>query len=332
MRDEAACARQRRRHRGHRLVPQHPDAMKTFRHHLQSVFVAMICAAVASGAPAWMRRTYYIGNSVTDTLRPVELAALAASRDFSNVWGRHIVWGAALDYIWNNQTNGFYDPPFGASSNALATFVWDVLSIQPFDRQLTSDTDYAGRFINTGLPHNSNMQVYVYSRWPRQSRFQSRGYDAWWLTNYSILVTGSFETRDYFQKLVNALRANWTNVLRYPPLLVPVGDSMYTFNQHIKAGHVPGITNIAQLYSDDIHLTSTGAYLAACAYFATLYQESPIGLAYDGYGLTDPALAAIIQTCVWDTVLFHPYSGVTPEPGALAVLLLVMLATWRPPV
>lgn len=305
--------------------------MKISRHYLQIVAAATLLAGIACGAPALVTRTYYIGNSVTHTLRPDELAALAASRGFSNVWGRHIVWGATLDYIWNNQTNGFYDPPFGASSNALANFVWDVVSIQPFDRQLDPDTDYAGRFINTSLPHNSNMQVYVYSRWPRTSRFQSRGYDAWWLTNYSILLTGSFETRDYFQKLVNKLRANWTNVLLQPPLLVPVGDCMFTFNQHIKAGHVPGITNITQLYSDDIHLTSTGAYLAACAYFATLYQESPIGLAYDGYGLTDPALAAIIQTSVWDTVLFHPYSGVTPEPGALAVLMLAMLALRRIP-
>lgn len=293
------------------------------------VLAATACAAIASGAPAFLLRTYYIGNSVTDTLRPAELAALAASRGFSNVWGRHVIWGASLDYIWNKQTNGFFDPPFGASSNALANFIWDAVSLQPFDKPLTTDTDYAGRFINAGMPHNSNMQVYVYSRWPRTTRFQSVGYDAWWLTNYSVLLSGSFETRDYFQKLVNALRANWTNVLRDPPLLVPVGDSMYTFNQHIKAGRVPGITNIVQLYSDDIHLNSTGAYIAACAYFATLYQESPIGLAYAGYGLTDPALAAIIQTSVWDTVLFHPYSGVTPEPGVLAVLLPAMLALRR---
>ena len=54
-------------------------------------------------------RTYFIGNSVTDTIRYGALAKLAASRGHTLTWGRDMIPGAPLSWLW--------DPPRMGSRN-----------------------------------------------------------------------------------------------------------------------------------------------------------------------------------------------------------------------
>ena len=61
--------------------------------------------------------------------------------------------------------------------------------------------------------------------------------------------------------------------------MVPVGHVMYGLNQWMKAGKVPGYTDIKQLFADGIHLNNVGSYVVGCTYFATLYKQSPAGIA-----------------------------------------------------
>ena len=95
------------------------------------------------------------------------------------------------------------------------------------------------------------------------------------------------------------------------PLLVPVGHVMNALHTQMKAGQVPGYTSIYQFYKDGIHLNEAGSYLVGCTYFATLLQQSPVGLPTAPYGAIPPALAEIIQKTVWQVVTAHPDSGVT---------------------
>jgi len=292
-------------------------------------FAFLLFFTLASLCGAHTNRVYFIGNSVTATIRQEQLAQLAASRGHQMTWGRHIIYGAPLQYIWDNPTNGFWQEPFGTPTNALSYYQWDALSIQPFDRLLPSDTNYASLFINAGMPHNSNMQVYIYSRWPRQSNF-SPTYSGTWNKIYYGSSGLYLETRDYFQKVVLALRREWTNRLAKPILLVPVGDTMYNLDQKINAGQIPGFTSIRQLYADDIHLNDTGAYVVACVYYSTVFAESCEGLPSAPYNLdAGTPIVGIIQTTAWDTVLFHPYSGVIPEPASVLVLLAAAVACRR---
>jgi len=292
------------------------------------MYAGLCLLALALPAAADSMRMYFIGNSVTHTIRHEQFAQLAAYRGHTLTWGRHIIFGMPLDYIWNNPTNGFWQEPFGTPTNALPFYQWDALSLQPFDRLLPSDTNFASLFINAGMPLNSNMQVYIYSRWPRQSNF-SPTYSSTWNKIYYGSPGLYLETRDYFQKVVLALCREWTNRLAKPMLLVPVGDTMYNIDQKINAVHVPGFTSIRQLYADDIHLNDTGAYLVACVYYSTVFAESCEGLPSAPYNLdAGTPVVGIIQTTAWDTVLFHPYSGVVPEPAA-AVLLLAIAALRR---
>ncbi len=57
---------------------------------------------------------------------------------------------------------------------------------------------------------------------------------------------------------------------------------------------------------DHSHPNLLGAYLASATIYATLYDESPVGLEYDYFGRIDPDIAAYLQQVAADTVAeFH---------------------------
>ena len=287
---------------------------------------------LASIGLARTNRIYYIGNSVTDLIRYDALVQLATNRGHTVLWGRQMIPGAPLSWLWEHPADGFVQSPYGPPTNALPYFPWDILSLQPFDRQLSGsdgDTNMASAFINLAMPHNSNMQVYVYSRWPRQENF-SPDYDGVWEMTYSGGWGAQLESRDFFQKVLLALRPVWTNRLNKTILMVPVGDTIYNLNQKIKAGLVPGFNTVTQLYMDAIHFNDTGAYLVGCTYYSTMFKETPIGLPSSPYNIAASVpIVGIIQSTVWQTVLNHPYSGVVPEPASAGLAALLAAGLWR---
>jgi hypothetical protein len=52
-------------------------------------------------------RTYFVGNSVTDTIRYGSLAKLAGSRGHTLTWGRDMIPGAPLSWLWQHPDDGF---------------------------------------------------------------------------------------------------------------------------------------------------------------------------------------------------------------------------------
>ena len=52
---------------------------------------------------------------------------------------------------------------------------------------------------------------------------------------------------------------------------------------------------------DGSHPTLAGSYLAACVFFAVLFDESPVGIAADLKGLTGPEVT-LLQTTAWEVV------------------------------
>src|SRR4028118_1522970 len=56
---------------------------------------------------------YFVGNSVTDTIRYESLQKLAESRGHKHISGRHMIPGAPLDWIWTHSDSGFQNEPFG---------------------------------------------------------------------------------------------------------------------------------------------------------------------------------------------------------------------------
>jgi hypothetical protein len=286
-------------------------------------------------------RVYYIGNSVTDTVRYGELAKLAATRGVKLDWGRTMIPGAPLEWIFTHPNDGFREEPYGTWTNALSHFAWDAVSLQPFDRQLhgkdkdgrdLGDVMLIKQFAEMAAQMNPEVQIYIYARWPRVTSggkgtpFDKNDYDpakpgsgndlskvddftARWEAKYTGGWDSSNETRDYFETLLREVR-NEASFLKKQPLMVPVGQVMNALHAQMKAGKVPGYSSIHQFYKDGIHLNEAGSYLVGCTYFATLLKQSPAGLPAAPYGAIDPALAETIQQTVWQVVAGHPDAGV----------------------
>lgn len=291
-------------------------------------------------------RVYFVGNSVTDTINYDGLAALAASRGIKYEWGRHMIPGAPLSWIvnrtWAGMDEGFRSKPYGNVKNAVENHAWDIISLQPFDRKLVStnkdgvaegDLAMIQKIIEPAIAKNADVQVYVYSRWPRMTmsgksvKYDKDAYrddepgesfdlaklDDWsdlWARSFDTKTqAGAVESRAYFEAVVEGVRqAN--PKMNKPVLMVPVGDVMDALHRKMKAGQVPGYTSIWQLYKDGIHLNAQGSYLVGCTYFATLHKQSPVGLPTEPYKLTDPSLAKVIQETIWEVVKEHALTGI----------------------
>jgi len=135
--------------------------MGKLRTFLAWLFVAgtMLCAAARAEEPL---RVYFIGNSVTDTINYKALSELATSRKHKIVWGRHMIPGAPLSWLWEHPNDGFKEEPFGYPTNALPNYQWDVISLQPFDRHLENkdgDIEMARKYIDLALPKSPDAQI-----------------------------------------------------------------------------------------------------------------------------------------------------------------------------
>ncbi|CAA9444144.1 MAG: hypothetical protein AVDCRST_MAG64-4398 [uncultured Phycisphaerae bacterium] len=273
-------------------------------------------------------RVYHIGNSVTDTIRYPALKEMVASAGDTYAYGRHMIPGAPLEWIFKHPDSGFKEET-GYYPEALRDHAWDVLTLQPFDRQLTSDDgtgdlEVATKLIDLALPKSPGLRVYVYQRWPRRLGDEKKGYTldyaGQWAKKYTRGWDGTNETRDYFERLTRALR-DARPALEHPVQLVPVGDVLLELDRRMKAGQVPGFKGVEELYHDGIHFNNVGSFVVGTTFLATLYRQDPAGSDPAAYAVKKEShdgdisaeLAKAIQACAWDVVREHPLAGVAEE-------------------
>jgi hypothetical protein len=300
--------------------------MKLLLRFLLAIAAALVgsnaSAAQDDAAPPASLRVFFIGNSVTDNINYEGLAALARSRGIEQIWGRHMIPGSPLRFIWNNPEGGFRRSPYGSARDALSKHPWDVVTLQPFDRKLDLPADQADlpvlkEIIDTALTQNPRTRFLIYSRWPRmRQNGKSLPYDPGafdpnkpggpvdlatidpyekiWLRPYTGGWDGTNETRDYFERVVSALRAAYPEIQDQIEL-VPVGDTLLALDRAMRAGQVPGYTNVFQFYKDTIHVNPLGSYTTGCVFFAKVYGQSPVGLPTRPYGDFPEALTRLIQ-------------------------------------
>ena len=282
--------------------------------------IAAICLFFVMNQPVFpiTLRVYFIGNSVTDAINYAGLKAIAESNGNTHIWGRHMIPGAPLEWLWDHRTEGFMEEPYGYPENAFTNYTWDAISLQPFDRLLDDDKTVIGNYVNLAKGKSPDVQFYIYMRWPRTPDNKaptdpSLTADTWnslWTRTYTGGWDGTNETKDYFEKLMLACRSTYTTVK--PFLIVPVGEVFYSLNNKMKNGQVPGYSKIWQLYSDGIHMTSTGSYVVGLTFYATLYKKDPRGTSVPSqYGTIPSDVVTVIQNTVWEVVSTYQYSGVS---------------------
>lgn len=101
--------------------------------------------------------------------------------------------------------------------------------------------------------------------------------------------------REDYADFTESLNLHYTLIgNRTGSLVVPVGLAF----ARIKNEHA----DIDLIRSDGRHPTMAGTYLAACVFFAALYQKSPEGLVFPRATTLDESRATILQRGAWQTV------------------------------
>lgn len=280
---------------------------------LQASKLQLVIAAIVLGIFAPQSRAaniFMIGSSITDQVNYGGFETLAESQGFEHHWGRHIILGAPLGFIWNNPNSGFRTEPFGYYPNALVNYDWNAVTLQTGDSELEPDADAMTKFIDLTQtrPYNAeNTEFFIFSRWPRQDRGE---YSAFWVLEYTGGTLLS-QTADYFNDLTEEMRS------RYPDTsirLMPVGNVMYELDQRMEEGLIPGFSDVYEFYADNSHLNAYGQYTVAVTYYSVIYRSDPRGLPHTGFNIT-PSTAALIQDAVWSVVTSHPLVGVSADEG-----------------
>jgi hypothetical protein len=252
---------------------------------------------------------------VTDVCSYNGVGAMAESKGHTQQWGRQMIPGAPLSWLWEHPNDGFKEEPYGYPNNAFPNYEWDAISLQPFDRQIygsSGDSVMAGNFINLAKSRSPDCTYYIYERWPRKPDDQPHTADVWaqlYDRTYTGGWDGSNESGDFNEKLVEVLRRAYTDIK--PVLMVPIGDVMYALNTMMKNGQISGYSSAWDLYKDGIHLTGVGGYIAGVTFFATVYGEDPRGMAVPSeYGTISTSLTSTIQEVAWQVITSNEYTGV----------------------
>ncbi len=267
--------------------------------------IAFFLIAVNSFAQQ-ARRMYFIGNSVTDAMNYAGFEALVASRANVSIVGSQRIPGSPLSFLWENPAGGFTHQPYSYPTNAFAVYTWDVLSLQPFDRNIQGtggDREMIDNFYNLMKSKSPDCKVFIYAHWPRTPGSISETVATKAQFNSIWLSQTDHEARKFYEDLTTAVRGD------YPPtadniVMVPIGEVMYELNNNTAFLSAAGLTSIWGIYSDGIHMKGIGSYITACTMYAMAYHDDPAGLGVPGeFGSIPYAALPIIHKTIKDVII-----------------------------
>jgi len=171
---------------------------------------------------------------------------------------------------------------------------------------------------------NSSAEMMLYALWTELETADP----AEWRAEMNADVARWEAIRD----AANAARGSGPEVF-----VIPANRVMMRLYDDIQASVVPGITSFESVFDPQdetlyeagkrIHLTAEFDYMIALTKFATIYQQSPVGLPLDlgQSSVPSAALGAYMQQMVWEVVQGAPeagFGGFTPATNNRAVLNL----------
>lgn len=258
-------------------------------------------------------RIYWIGNSVTDALKYSTWEQTAEADAKVITWGRMMIPGAPISWLWEHPSDGITEPPFGPYSTALTNYTWDFISLQPYDRALDEypdgDVQMSLAFMNYAKGKSPNAQFVLFGHYPRTSYIDaSGGYQQHWVKPYRN-TSGGNETREFYNLVIQKVRQQQPSSMK-PMILVPVGEVYFELDKKMRAGQISGKSDIVSAaYADGIHQNDFGNYIVGCTYYSVMFKQNPTGFSGSRYGVSGTAQSVIQQT-VWSVVSSNQYTGV----------------------
>lgn len=260
---------------------------------------------------------FYVGHSLVNFDMPTMVNGLALSASKTTNYGQQIINGSPLQYNYNNassaQGTSFFDAFPAGNYNKLI-----VTEAIPLQNHLTYSNTYvvANNFYTYAKNNNNNnpIKFYIYETWncinsgiPQPNEPTGCAYDN---SQNSTLLWYPRLQADFslWTGIVNYVRTQNPNDSQI--WMIPAGQAFYNLTTMINAGSVPGITNVNQLFQDDIHLNNMGNYFIACVMYACIFEESPQGLTTSlnnqwtvpFTNMPTTAQATIMQQVAWNTL------------------------------
>ena len=256
---------------------------------------------------------FHVGNSLTD--QAYGMHDIAAAREKPTKFGRHMIPGAPLDWLWNHRDEGFRQPDGNKPADEiLRSHAWDVLILQPYGRKPEVSIEYGTNYAAAAHEGNPDCHIYVFANYPGIGKEQDEK-DLWvkrWLS------PDHTRGRANFEKVARGLSARSPDT--EPVRIIPVGEVMYRLHLRMKAGEVPGYSHIADLYADGVHLKAEGKYVEAVTHYATVFADDPHGTITSGLRFwrgpysVEVDFARIVWDVAWQVVTTYPCTGVKASP------------------
>jgi len=264
------------------------------------------------------------GNSLMGNIKLDSLSKLAAKRGHPMEVESTGAAGAPMPWLWGAKTEEI--------KKILDKGDWDGLLLQPFLRPLEDDKVGAKNFIDYTLQKSPDVKVFVYAQF-----INDYGIDYQKIWNQDVtqyVKTGESadhnikanRTKGYYEALTREMQEMYPD---QQVVIVPAGHAFALLDLKIKAGEVPGIESIYELYSDGTHTNNLGSYLVAMTWYATLFHDNPQGLSIGEYQ-GDPnqpytrifteEQAKILQETAWQVAASHPLAEVENVDQAVEIV------------
>lgn len=153
----------------------------------------------------------------------------------------------------------------GAYDTLILTERHDILGTIAYERS----TAMARRFRDAFVQGNPDGQPFLFESW------------------YNIDVANPTPFRERAERELLAWqciasKVNESRGSHHAMLVIPAGQALSELVGDIVAGRAPGLTNLRQIFADNVHLTNAGNYFISLLHYGVVYRRSVTGLGHTG--------------------------------------------------
>lgn len=248
------------------------------------------------------------GHSLTDPI-PEKLAVmLRASGVSTPVVARATTPGSPMDWRWDHPTNPDARAKIGDYDLLVLTERVPLSNTLPYHNSEKTALKWFEHAWTEGKG-GKGAETVLYATWvsiksgpDAENPYKDPEGNVPWRERIPLEAARWEQIADY----VNEHRPEGSPAMR----TIPGPQIIAAMDEAIREGKAPGLKDISELFSDDIHVNSAGAYLIALAHFAVIYGRDPRPLP-DRVDPHDPRpdLAAFMQELVWRVVTGYERAG-----------------------
>lgn len=219
----------------------------------------------------------FVGHSlVGPDLAPMVQAGLVARGQEVAVEAQ-IINGAPLTYQWDKaaEAEGVDGRVLLAGGAVDALILTEAIPLAS-SVQWNDSAGQVARWADLAWQQNPATQVFIYETWHslKSGSGEAVSDDPGAHQPWAARIEADLPMWESLAAKANAARPEGAAPVR----VIPAGQAMRLAAKAAGAGELPGISEISQLFSDDIHPNGKGLYLIAMTHIAALSGESPEGL------------------------------------------------------